>query len=121
VVKLTREKQPGEAWLTVVEDGGSQILGYVKSGALNRITVGTGPSSVAVTPDGASVYCANNGANTVSVIDVVSGNVTDTIAVGAFPASVAVNPDGASVYCANSDDSTVSVIVEFPFYALGTG
>ena len=79
MVKLTREKQPGEAWLTVVEDGGSQILGYVKSGALNRIGVGTGPQSVAVTPDGASVYCANY------------------------------------------TDDTVSVIVEFPFYALGTG
>jgi YVTN family beta-propeller protein len=75
-----------------------------------------------VTPDGASVYCANSNDGTVSVIDVGTGNVTDTIAVGNGPYSVAVTPDGASVYRANgSDDSTVSVIVEFPFYALGTG
>ena len=34
----------------------------------NTITVGSGPYSVAVSPDGTRAYVANNTANTVSVI-----------------------------------------------------
>lgn len=64
MVRLTREKQSGGAWETVE---GSQPAGFFLSG-LRRIGVGISPYSVAVTPDGVSVFCANNSDNTVSVI-----------------------------------------------------
>ncbi|KJY29347.1 hypothetical protein VR46_37185, partial [Streptomyces sp. NRRL S-444] len=57
---------------------------------------------------GSSVYVANPGSNTVSVIDIASNTVTATIDVGTFPQGVAVNPDSA--YVTNTNDGTVSVI-----------
>ena len=81
--------------------------------ALTRVTtipVGKWAFSVAVSPDGATVYVANNGDNSVSVIDTVTSTVTDTVTVGTSPWSVAVSPDGATVYVANDGDNSVSVI-----------
>ncbi len=42
------------------------------------ITVGNGPRSVAITPDGALAYVTNFGADTVSVIDTATNTVTTT-------------------------------------------
>jgi YVTN family beta-propeller protein len=45
-----------------------------------------------------------------SVIDILSGKVTDTISVGVTPFGVAGSPDGSTVYVTNEGDNTVSVI-----------
>ena len=76
------------------------------------ITVGSGPISVAVSPDGTRAYTANLSANTVSVINTATNTVTATIALGANrnPYSVAVSPDGTRAYTANLSANTVSVI-----------
>src|SRR6516162_3609299 len=66
--------------------------------------------TLAVTPDGSTVYVANQGANTVSVIATASNTVTATIAVGSVPLGVAASPDGSTVYVTNFQDNTVSVI-----------
>jgi len=66
--------------------------------------------TVAVTPDGSTVYVANQGANTVSVIATASNTVTATIAVGSVPLGVAASPDGSTVYVTNFQNNTVSVI-----------
>ena len=71
--------------------------------------VGITPQGVSVTPDGAKVYVANAGSNTVSVIDTASYAVKD-VSVGAAPEGVSVTPDGTLVYVANSNSNTVSVI-----------
>jgi YVTN family beta-propeller protein len=75
------------------------------------------PFPVAVTPDGSTVYVANNGphfdGNTVSVIATATNTVTATITLpgGKGPTAVAVTPDGRQVYVANdSDIDAVSVI-----------
>ena len=61
--------------------------------------------------DGSTVYVANEGANTVSVIATASNMVTAVIPVGIAPLGVAVTPDGITVYVTNSfQDNTVSVI-----------
>jgi YVTN family beta-propeller protein len=64
---------------------------------------------VAVTPDGKSVYVANNGSNTVSVIATATNQVSP-IPVGNGPIGVAVTPDGKRVFVANNGSNTVSVI-----------
>ncbi|MFI8277281.1 YncE family protein, partial [Streptomyces sp. NPDC085929] len=69
------------------------------------VDVGEDPRGVAV---GSSVYVANPGSDTVSVIDIAANTVTATIDVGTFPQGVAVNPDSA--YVTNMNDATVSVI-----------
>lgn len=55
-------------------------------------------------------YVANNGANTVSVIDVSTNAVVQTIPVGSNPTGLAVTPDGNRVYVANYASNDVSVI-----------
>src|SRR6516225_1810298 len=60
--------------------------------------------------DGSTVYVANEGANTVSVIATASNMVTAVIPVGIAPLGVAVTPDGSTVYVANDGANTVSVI-----------
>lgn len=66
----------------------------------HTVPVGTGPRAIAITPDGRTAVVANQGGNTVSIIDVESGTVTHTVTVGTKPADVAVSPDGATAYIA---------------------
>ena len=94
------------------------------------IPVGSQPSSVAVTPNGAYVYVANSespvlfgegnigyGPGTVSVISTATNTVTATVTVGSFPRDVAVTPNGKYSYVTDSyynvtnfESGTVSVI-----------
>lgn len=52
---------------------------------ITRITVGSLPEGVAVTPDGGFVYVANLDSDNVSVIDTSTNTVTDTVSVGDGP------------------------------------
>ena len=62
------------------------------------VTVGSGPDSVAFSPDGKWAYVANRGANlyvpdnTVSVIDTSNQSVKTTITVGTAPRLALVKP-----------------------------
>jgi YVTN family beta-propeller protein len=71
---------------------------------------GAGPYGAAVTPDGSTVYVANNSNGTVSVIATASNTVIATVPVGNNPRGVAVTPDGGTVYVTNQPDGTISVI-----------
>jgi YVTN family beta-propeller protein len=59
-----------------------------------------------------SVYVANSGSNTVSVVSLVTNAVTATITVGNAPMGIAIVQVGATwcLYVANYTDGTVSVI-----------
>ena len=74
------------------------------------IPVGSSPQGIAVDPTGTHVYVANNGSDTVSVIDTATNTVTATIDVGAAPVGVAVDPTGTQTYVTNNGSDTVSVI-----------
>ena len=74
------------------------------------ITVGSGPTSVAFSPDGSKAYVTNTDDRTVSVINVAAGTAGPAIAVGYSPFKVAFSPDGTLAYVANSGAATVSVI-----------
>jgi YVTN family beta-propeller protein len=75
-----------------------------------NIAVGSDTHGVAV--DGATntVYAANYGSNTVSVIDGATNTVTATVGVGAAPYAVAIDQTTDIAYVANSGSNTVSVI-----------
>lgn len=72
------------------------------------IPVGTTPDGVAVSPDGAHAYVADNSDGTVSVIDTATNTVTSSIPLGSSLAGVAVSPDSARAYAAGVN--SVSVI-----------
>ncbi len=56
------------------------------------MTVGAGPRSVAITPDGAFAYVTNFNSNDVSVIATASNTVVATVPVGTLPTGVAITP-----------------------------
>ena len=77
------------------------------------VVAGQGPLSVAVSPDGESVYVANQFSNDVSQYDVGAGGTLSskspaTVAAGELPYGLAVGPDGESVYVTNQASNNVS-------------
>ncbi len=68
------------------------------------------PQTLAITPNGPFAYVANNSSNTVSVINIPTGQVANSILVGSGPWGVAVSPNGNQVYVTNSLGNNVSVI-----------
>jgi len=62
------------------------------------IPVGTNPEGLAIRPDGAFVYVANNGSGDVSVINTTTNTVTATVSLGPNPIDIAVLPDGTIAY-----------------------
>jgi YVTN family beta-propeller protein len=73
------------------------------------ISVGIGPSAVAISPDGQTAYVTDNG-NTVDTIDLATQTVETYIEVGNDPSAVAVSPDGTTAYVANYSDGTVTPV-----------
>ncbi len=73
----------------------------------------TGTHMVHATPDGRTLYTANIGGHTVSIIErganPVQANVT-TIPVGRGPEGFDITPDGKEMWAAHSQDGGVSVI-----------
>jgi len=66
------------------------------------------PAGVGVSPDGTTLYVAENLADSVAVVDVASGKVTQRFATERYPYGVAVAKDGM-VYVSAWGGSTVSV------------
>ncbi|WP_328751230.1 beta-N-acetylglucosaminidase domain-containing protein [Streptomyces sp. NBC_00285] len=96
--------------LTADFSGASVSSIDLSSGTTTNIAVGNNPGEVVVSADGGTAYAANQGSNTVSVIDVASGEVTATVAVGKVPAGLALTPDGGTLWVANYTDGTVQSI-----------
>lgn len=96
----------------------------VEAGPVASIQTGSHPAHVIVdstarrayvTPDGRSVYVANQGteaepSDTVSVIEVAGGRVVDTIRTGKGAHDVAISDKGDFVFITNIIDGTVSAI-----------
>jgi YVTN family beta-propeller protein len=72
--------------------------------------VGCGPTSVAITPNGAFVYATNSCDSTVSVINTATNSVVATVAVGSQPQNMAITPDGLFAYTSNVLTNNLSVI-----------
>jgi YVTN family beta-propeller protein len=71
--------------------------------------VGRQPLSVAVSPDGSTLYVANSGSGNVSVINLDTMRVARAIPTGSFPSGVAITPDGRTAYVTN-EQSGVTVV-----------
>lgn len=96
--------------LTANFSGASVSSIDLASGKSTAVTVGANPGEVVVSSDGHTAYAANQGSNTVSVIDVAAGRVTATVPVGRVPAGLALTPDGRTLWVANYTDGTVQPV-----------
>ncbi len=57
-----------------------------------------------------TAYVSNEGANTVSVVDLDAAKVVHTIDVGQRPRGITITPDGKYVFLCASDDDTIQII-----------
>lgn len=77
------------------------------------INVGTNPYGVTVNSDGSRVYVANNGSNTVSVVNTLNNNSVATIPIGPgfkpYGIAIAKTPNEELVYVTNSGNNSVTV------------
>jgi DNA-binding beta-propeller fold protein YncE len=81
--------------------------------SIPEVAAGDASREVAISPDGANVYVANAGSDTVSQYRVRGGGRLialdpPTVATGSAPLGIAVSPDGSSVYVCSQLGDTVS-------------
>jgi gliding motility-associated-like protein len=105
-------------------DNTVSVINTLTNLVVATITVGQGPISVSVNPDGSRVYVTNSIPSTVSVINTATNTVVATIPVGRFTNNAVVSPDGSRVYAtgqasisvidtkANAVISTITVLTE---------
>jgi YVTN family beta-propeller protein len=72
--------------------GAVDVIDTAKYEFIDRVSVGSAPQEVAVTPDGNKVYVVNYGSNTTSVIDTATNTVNTTMPVGGSPTAVGIGP-----------------------------
>lgn len=75
-----------------------------------RHSAGSDPEQFALSPDGRTLYAANEDAGTATLTRLGDGEVLQTLTVGIEPEGVAVSPDGRWVYVTAETSNTVSVI-----------
>ena len=88
-----------------------EIVNQPYSKIHSKIDVGKIPASIGINQDINTIYVANSGSNTVSVIS--GKNYTKKakdISVGNGPVSIAINEQTNTVYIANFLDNSISVI-----------
>jgi YVTN family beta-propeller protein len=100
----------GTIYVTVYGADAVSAYDATSHALLRSISLGSGkgPAILLKTPDGKKLYVANWTDNTVSAVDVASGNVTN-IALGSRPWVIAMSPAGDAVY-AGLNANSIAVI-----------
>src|SRR6476469_5998607 len=74
------------------------------------LTSGPDPEQLAVSPDGAHVYIANEDGAKLSVVDVNTGEMVESFAIGEEPEGVSIEPKSGRVWGTSAEDSAVYVV-----------
>jgi YVTN family beta-propeller protein len=82
----------------------------VATGKPTAVPTGINPGEVVTSQDGTRAYTADQGSNTVSVIDVATSTRVATVKVGDIPSGEAITPDGKTLWVADYGDDTVQPI-----------
>lgn len=90
---------------------GAVIPIRIRTGHLGRpIRVGHDPGAMAITPNGNTLYVANEGSGTVTPIRTATDTTLRPIRVGAMPGAIAITPDGKAAYVDSETTDTVTPI-----------
>ena len=104
---------PSQKEVIVTSEASQQlvIVDFHEGEIVRNIDTGqSGSHMVALSEDGATAYTSNGSANSVSVIDVVSGQLLKTLDVPDRPEAIATNKRGDEVWVGSNDEEVVSVI-----------
>jgi YVTN family beta-propeller protein/YD repeat-containing protein len=90
---------------------GIVVVDTTTSAIVTKVAIGSGPSSIALTPDGRRLVAINRDDNTTTVFDAVTNSVTTVVpSNGAMPILVRSLPGNRLAYVLNRDSGTMSVI-----------
>ncbi|MGA8636028.1 MAG: PKD domain-containing protein [Candidatus Dormiibacterota bacterium] len=101
------------AWTAYVVDHGSDAVVPIDTatGATGTpIAVGSGPGSIAITPNGTTAYVVNGDSDNVTPITTLDNRPGVPIPVGSFPEDIAIAPNGKTAYVTNTFSNTVTPI-----------
>jgi YVTN family beta-propeller protein len=101
------------AYITDITDGFGSVLvlNTLNNTLIARITAGFGPEGLAIAPDGAFLYVANSGDNTISIINTASNTVVSTFKVGSGgPVPLVLSADGSLLYVGNQNSNSISIV-----------
>jgi YVTN family beta-propeller protein len=103
---------PWRIYVTNQLDNTASVIDGATHKTVATVRVGVSPAQMVVSPDRKSVYIANTGSNTVSVLNTDNNTIARTIALPprSKPIDVAVNPDGRYLYTADGGSNRVSVL-----------
>jgi YVTN family beta-propeller protein len=105
---------PGTARIYVTNqlDNTASVIDGDTHKIVATVRVGVSPAQMAVSPDRKSVYVANTGSDTVSVLNTVDNSVARTIALPrrSRPTDAALSPSGRYLYTADGGANRVSVL-----------
>ena len=113
-----------KAYVSSQRDREVVVVDLAMAKVRGRIAVGGQPNKMLLSPDQTSLFVANGGADTVSVIDTRSDRVTEEFPVaapqavlpnpsgftGANPNSLALSPDGRTLYVTNGGINAIAVV-----------
>jgi YVTN family beta-propeller protein len=106
LVRFTGSLVLGSASLLLAGAGEAGATSYTVS----EVTVGPAPATVAVDSANHRFYAANQGGDTVSVVDTSTDLVVDTIVVGSGPSTIAIDSLRSLGFVSNISSGSVSVI-----------
>ena len=101
------------AWTAYVANYGSNTVTPIDTATGTTgapIAVGSGPSSIAITPNGKTAYVVNGNADTVTPINTVTNTPGAPIPVGSTPEGIAIAPNGKTAYVTNTFSNTLTPI-----------
>ena len=103
---------PARIYVTNQLDNTASVIDGATHKIVATVRVGVSPAQMAVSQDGKSVYIANTGSDTVSVLNTDNDTIARTIALprGSKPVDVAVSPNGRYLYTADGGSNRVSVL-----------
>ena len=104
---------PGQQEVIVTSEGSRNlVIVNFQTGEIVR-SISTGQHSshmLAVSADGSVAYTSNGGTDSVSVIDIASGQLVRSINVPDRPEAITTNKSGSEIWVGSNDDEVVSVI-----------
>ncbi|MEZ4586403.1 MAG: hypothetical protein R2909_08400 [Gemmatimonadales bacterium] len=104
---------PGDSLVAVTSEASGQVVVVSVSAGVVRRAVPTtqqGSHMVGVAADGIRAYTGNIGSNTVSALDLITGELKKTWEVPAQPEAINVTPDASEVWVGSNATGKVSVV-----------
>jgi YVTN family beta-propeller protein len=109
---IALDRRSRRAYITLADDDTIEVVDADAWDVVSRLRLQTGdhPQEPALSRDGSTLFTANSGSDSVSVVDTASLLEVNRIPVGQAPRSILMDREGKRAYVFNAHSNTISVI-----------